>query len=153
MSLSKWLPCDFEQCHPLLWSWGILVDHWSTISNLVLWEIVTFVNFILLYLIYLTHMNTDAPSKHCFYLLFPSQNCWNFVLYGNTHVIYIILYYKRIHGSHIRPCMAFICLIALCCSMWHIFGHHRATNPSASTGYRKSYDKLEWLFLHDMFTK
>ena len=34
MSLSKWLPCDFEQCHPLLWSGGILVDHWSTISSL-----------------------------------------------------------------------------------------------------------------------
>ena len=33
MSLSKWLPCDFEQCHPLLWSGGILVDHWSTISS------------------------------------------------------------------------------------------------------------------------
>ena len=33
MSLSKWLPCDFEQCHPLLWSGGILVDHWSTITN------------------------------------------------------------------------------------------------------------------------
>ena len=23
----------FEQCHPLLWSRGILVDHWSTISS------------------------------------------------------------------------------------------------------------------------
>ena len=34
MSLSKWLPCDFEQCHPLLWGGGILVDHWSTISSL-----------------------------------------------------------------------------------------------------------------------
>ena len=34
MPLSKWLPCDFEQCHPLLWSGGILVDHWSTISSL-----------------------------------------------------------------------------------------------------------------------
>ena len=34
MSLSKWLPCDFAQCHPLLWSGGILVDHWSTISSL-----------------------------------------------------------------------------------------------------------------------
>ena len=34
MSLSKWLPCDFEQCHPLLWGRGILVDHWSTISSL-----------------------------------------------------------------------------------------------------------------------
>ena len=33
MSLSKWLPCDFEQCHPLLWGGGILVDHWSTISS------------------------------------------------------------------------------------------------------------------------
>ena len=36
MSLSKWLPCDFEQCHPLLWSGGILVDHWSTISSCVI---------------------------------------------------------------------------------------------------------------------
>ena len=35
MSLSKWLPCDFEQCHPLLWGGGILVDHWSTISSFV----------------------------------------------------------------------------------------------------------------------
>ena len=34
MSLSKWLPCDFEQCPPLLWGGGILVDHWSTISSL-----------------------------------------------------------------------------------------------------------------------
>ena len=33
MSLSKWLPCDFEQCHPFLWGGGILVDHWSTISS------------------------------------------------------------------------------------------------------------------------
>ena len=33
MSLSKWLPCDIEQCHPLLWGGGILVDHWSTISS------------------------------------------------------------------------------------------------------------------------
>ena len=33
MSLSKWLPCDFEQCHPPLWGGGILVDHWSTISS------------------------------------------------------------------------------------------------------------------------
>ena len=33
MSLSKWLPCDFEQCHPLLGGGGILVDHWSTISS------------------------------------------------------------------------------------------------------------------------
>ena len=33
MLLSKWLPCDFEQCHPLLWDGGILVDHWSTISS------------------------------------------------------------------------------------------------------------------------
>ena len=33
MSLSKWLPCEFEQCHPLLWGAGILVDHWSTISS------------------------------------------------------------------------------------------------------------------------
>ena len=33
MSLSKWLPCDFEQCHPLLWGGGILVDHWSIISS------------------------------------------------------------------------------------------------------------------------
>ena len=24
---------DFEQCHPLLWGEGILVDHWSTISS------------------------------------------------------------------------------------------------------------------------
>ena len=31
--LWKWLPCDFEQCHPLLWGGGILVDHWSTISS------------------------------------------------------------------------------------------------------------------------
>ena len=36
MSLSKWLPCDFEQCHPLLWSGGILVDRWSTISSFYL---------------------------------------------------------------------------------------------------------------------
>ena len=36
MSLSKWLPCDFEQCHPLLWGGGILVDHWSTISSFYL---------------------------------------------------------------------------------------------------------------------
>ena len=35
MSLSKGLPCDFEQCHPLLWGGGILVDHWSTISSLI----------------------------------------------------------------------------------------------------------------------
>ena len=35
MSLSKWLPCDFEQCHPLLWGGGILVDHWSTISSCI----------------------------------------------------------------------------------------------------------------------
>ena len=33
MSLSKWLPCDFEQCHPLVWGGGILVDHCSTISS------------------------------------------------------------------------------------------------------------------------
>ena len=43
MLLSKWLPCDFEQCHPLLcdfeqchpllWGGGILVDHRSTISG------------------------------------------------------------------------------------------------------------------------
>ena len=33
MWLSKWLPCDFEQCHPPLWGGGILVDHWSTISS------------------------------------------------------------------------------------------------------------------------
>ena len=32
----KWLPCDFEQCHPLLGGGGILVDHWSTISSLSL---------------------------------------------------------------------------------------------------------------------
>ena len=35
MSLSKWLPCDFEQCHPLLWSGGFLVNHWSTISSYI----------------------------------------------------------------------------------------------------------------------
>ena len=29
----KELPCDFEQCHPLLSGGGILVDHWSTISS------------------------------------------------------------------------------------------------------------------------
>ena len=46
-SLSKWPPCDFDQCSiaihppiahcpPLLWGGGILVDHWSTISSFVL---------------------------------------------------------------------------------------------------------------------
>ena len=40
MSLSKWLRYDFEQCHPLLWGGGILVDHWSTISiyNVIVFE-------------------------------------------------------------------------------------------------------------------
>ena len=45
MSLSKWLPCDFEQCHPLLWSGGILVDHWSTISSWLCWQWLTLLMF------------------------------------------------------------------------------------------------------------
>ena len=44
MSLPKWLPCDFEQCHPLLWSGGILVDHWSTISS---WIFISYHIFLL----------------------------------------------------------------------------------------------------------
>ena len=42
MSLSKWLPCDFEQCHPLLWGGGILVDHWSTISSCIWCKAITY---------------------------------------------------------------------------------------------------------------
>ena len=58
MSLSKWLPCDFEQCHPLLWGGGILIDHWSTISSF-LWcpcVVSSFAQLILIHLTVITSM-------------------------------------------------------------------------------------------------
>ena len=58
MSLSKWLPCDFEQCHPLLWGGGILVDHWSTISSYVTPSLIDWV-----------HTQNDLRSTMYFYLM------------------------------------------------------------------------------------
>ena len=68
MSLSKWLPCDFEQCHPLLWGGGILVDHSSTISssfkkmrNFVAVSVQGEMNLVLRFAVYL---NNQAHSSH-----------------------------------------------------------------------------------------
>ena len=61
MSLSKWLPCDFEQCHALLWSGGILVDHWSTISSCS-WHCVI-INM-LFHTLWWRHNGRDGVSNH-----------------------------------------------------------------------------------------
>ena len=62
MSLSKWLPCDFEQCHPLLWGGGILVDHWSTISSFFMERTYPFSCFRLI----LTNSSTTNRQQLCY---------------------------------------------------------------------------------------